>query len=148
MLRARDNVESKVCTKCGTDKPIDQYNWKRMGVLRRSECKACWSIYIRGHYHENVEYYQMKAIRHMRKRRAVAREWRLSYLMDHPCVDCGEGRIPCLVFDHVRGEKIMGIAGMVSNGTVVRTIQMEVDKCEVRCANCHRIRHARERGVD
>ena len=148
MLRARDDVVSKVCTKCDIDKPINEYNWKKRGVLRRSECKACWSKYIRGHYHDNIEYYRKKAIRHMKNRRATARKWRLNYLIEHSCVDCGDDRIPCLDFDHVRGEKVKSISSMVSNGALVRKIVNEVQKCEVRCANCHRIRHARERGMD
>ena len=62
---ARDNwrqMESKICTKCGEDKPIEEYNWKG-GGRRRSECKACWSIYIGSHYRANRQYYLDKSRR-------------------------------------------------------------------------------------
>lgn len=46
-------------------------------------------------------------------------------------------------FDHVRGAKVSGIANMWSwHPDRVRT---ELAKCELVCANCHRIRTVRRR---
>jgi C1A family cysteine protease len=50
------------------------------------------------------------------------------------CVDCGESNSVVLDFDHVKGEKVSNIS-----------IQKEIDKCEVRCSNCHRIATAKRR---
>lgn len=47
-------------------------------------------------------------------------------------------------FDHVRGEKTANIAKLVSAGSLGPVLQ-ELDKCELVCANCHRIRHLRRR---
>jgi hypothetical protein len=60
------------------------------------------------------------------------------YLSAHPCVDCGEADPVVLEFDHVRGEKVRGIARMMSGTHSVKTIMAEIGKCDVRCANCHR----------
>lgn len=55
------------------------------------------------------------------------------------CVDCGYAVHPeALDFDHVRGVK-------VANPTKMRTyawatLIAELEKCDVRCANCHRVR--------
>lgn len=39
------NVLSKVCTKCGVDKPLDQYYASKLGPHgRASRCKACKGI--------------------------------------------------------------------------------------------------------
>lgn len=54
------------------------------------------------------------------------------------CVDCGEKDLRVLDFDHVRGVKIDHIGRMVSGYCSVSTLYAEIDKCEVRCANCHR----------
>jgi len=60
------------------------------------------------------------------------------YLSEHPCADCGESDVCVLEFDHVRGEKHGAISNMVRTGTSLETLKSEVEKCEVRCANCHR----------
>lgn len=55
------------------------------------------------------------------------------------CVDCGEDNPLVLEFDHVRGEKKSNVSDMGNQSYSLKTIQKEIDKCEVRCANCHRI---------
>lgn len=55
------------------------------------------------------------------------------------CVDCGyRGHPVALDFDHVKGEKRREISDMMSYGW--GAILEEMNKCEVVCANCHRIR--------
>lgn len=61
------------------------------------------------------------------------------YLSVHPCVDCGFTDVRCLDFDHVRGEKLFTIGKSFTFKW--ERILSEIGKCEVRCANCHRIRH-------
>ena len=56
-----------------------------------------------------------------------------------PCADC-KGCYPYYVmdFDHIRGKKLKGISQM---GTAGRSLLLaEIAKCDVVCANCHRIR--------
>jgi hypothetical protein len=57
------------------------------------------------------------------------------------CPDC-KGKFPACVmeFDHVRGEKSNDISTMVNRSVSMKTLQAEIDKCEIVCANCHRIR--------
>ena len=57
------------------------------------------------------------------------------------CADCGMRNPVCLEFDHVSGDKISAVATMVSNKASWRKIKTEIRKCDVRCSNCHRIRH-------
>lgn len=56
-----------------------------------------------------------------------------------PCVDCGE-RYPSYVmdFDHVRGDKKFNLSK--GKKTSVKTIDAELEKCDVVCSNCHRER--------
>ena len=65
-----------------------------------------------------------------------------AYLSHHPCVDCGEVDPYVLEFDHVRGKKSNNITKMVMDGYSWSAIEAEIAKCQVRCANCHRIRES------
>src|SRR5947209_17651539 len=65
------------------------------------------------------------------------------YLIDHPCVDCGEADPIVLEFDHKTGStKLESVTQMVINNASWQNIAAEIRKCEVRCANCHRRRTA------
>ncbi len=70
----------------------------------------------------------------------------LNALKAHPCTDCGKQYpSPAMHFDHVRGEK-KRFHIIVSN---MRRPDLgeELAKCELRCANCHAIRHYNERAT-
>ncbi|MBD2564531.1 HNH endonuclease [Nostoc linckia FACHB-391] len=61
------------------------------------------------------------------------------------CVDCGEADPIVLEFDHIQQKKY-GISRMVYAGMGVDSISKEIEKCEVRCANCHRRATAKRSG--
>tara|TARA_R110002012_G_scaffold11908_3_gene53318 strand:+ start:3025 stop:3381 length:357 start_codon:yes stop_codon:yes gene_type:complete len=85
-----------------------------------------------------------KKIKHRSyKRNKVQRAKNIAYVKEikrtTPCVDCGELNPVLLEFDHVRGDKYRCISDMVMGSYSIETIQKEIDKCDVRCANCHRL---------
>lgn len=56
-----------------------------------------------------------------------------------PCADCHKIFDPISMdFDHVRGEKINGVSQLLMKSLEV--IWAEIQKCEIVCANCHRVR--------
>ena len=55
------------------------------------------------------------------------------------CTDCGENNPIVLDFDHIKDKKY-NVSRMIHDGFSWRAIKKEIDKCEVVCANCHRIR--------
>jgi hypothetical protein len=55
------------------------------------------------------------------------------------CVDCGEKNPIVLDFDHLRDKKY-NISRMIHDGFSWKAILKEISKCEVVCANCHRLR--------
>jgi hypothetical protein len=68
----------------------------------------------------------------------------LNYLESHPCVDCGESDRSVLEFDHLEDKSFN-----ISRGFRDRPwsqVLAEIEKCEVRCANCHKLRTGRSRG--
>jgi hypothetical protein len=68
------------------------------------------------------------------------------FLAVNPCVDCGEGDIRVLEFDHVFGRKVTVVSDLVRNGRSIRKLRDEIAKCVVRCANCHRKKTAADFG--
>jgi len=94
-------------------------------------------------YRNNREVYYSRNKRCKEKRRIAL----LRYLMDHPCVDCGETDPVLLDFDHRdRKEKAGNISEMHHHGTAWESITTEIKKCEVRCVKCHRKKTAQENG--
>jgi hypothetical protein len=64
-----------------------------------------------------------------------------SFFEQNPCFDCKMSDMRVLEFDHVRGKKLFNIMSMVNKGLKKwEDILKEIKKCDVVCANCHRIR--------
>ena len=55
------------------------------------------------------------------------------------CVDCGECNPIVLDFDHLKDKKY-NVSRMIHDGFSWKAIKKEIEKCQVVCANCHRIR--------
>jgi hypothetical protein len=66
----------------------------------------------------------------------------IEHLKDKACVDCGENNPMVLDFDHLpKYEKSFAIGRAISGSTRSwESIFLEIKKCEIVCANCHRIR--------
>lgn len=128
----------KQCQKCKESKDLSEFhkNKRRKDGLQHY-CKDCMRIKNRAYYLKTPErnpqrraYAEAKAL--------VNREFVWSYLSSHPCVDCGEGDPIVLEFDHVSGDKLFNISEAIKRGFKISSIEGEITKCEVRCANCHR----------
>lgn len=64
---------------------------------------------------------------------------------NRPCADCGKRYPTCAMdLDHVRGEKKFKVSEAVqlAYGSTLDQLRAEIAKCQVVCANCHRIRTA------
>lgn len=66
----------------------------------------------------------------------------LNELKSGPCMDCGASYPPIVMeFDHRPGEqKKCDVARLAQPGTGLDTLLAEVAKCDLVCANCHRLR--------
>jgi len=61
------------------------------------------------------------------------------YLSTHPCVDCGEKDPIVLEFDHRDPtQKLFSISQALRLHYGLGRVCDEIEKCDVRCANCHR----------
>lgn len=105
---------------------------------RQNQCKSCKSNTDKEDYKRNNRKDEAYARRAAQV--AALRAYVMDYLAAHPCVDCGNGDWRVLEFDHVRGVKRLAVAEMIQRGYALATVVSEIAKCDIRCANCHRIR--------
>jgi hypothetical protein len=135
------------CRRCGQMKPPDAFPRRAEAPHRlHSWCRSCFSKYKAERHARNRER-EIRRIQRNHRRAVREHRQRVSqYLMTHPCVDCGETDTMVLEFDHLR-DKLMQVSRMVHTGWRWAAIAAEIEKCEVRCANCHR-RVTRRREVE
>tara|TARA_R110000822_G_scaffold56438_2_gene142609 strand:+ start:1066 stop:1485 length:420 start_codon:yes stop_codon:yes gene_type:complete len=91
------------------------------------------------HYEANKIKIKARTARRNKKQRRINKEYVAFVKSLSHCVDCGNDNDIVLEFDHVRGEKRGNVSDMSHQSFSIETIQLEIEKCEVRCANCHRI---------
>lgn len=94
--------------------------------------RACHKRY----YERNKERYIVNAKRTRSRLKVLLHESK-----DVPCMDCGQKFPPCVMdFDHRDPDtKLFNVSQMMTGGSIVR-MRAEIAKCDVVCANCHRIR--------
>ena len=75
------------------------------------------------------------------RNRSIARNkaYVKSYLESKSCIDCGNSDIRVLEFDHINDDKLYDVSYMVTKAYRLDLIKQEIEKCEIRCCNCHRI---------
>lgn len=135
-----------ICSSCLRELPLEAFAFRSRKLNKRhSKCKDCKKVYNQSHYQKDKESYSKRARKNTARYKAAAAEYILEHLQEHPCVDCGEPDPVVLEFDHLRDKK-KNLSRMVSNGCSIQNLQKEIDKCEVRCANCHRRKTAKNRG--
>ena len=73
------------------------------------------------------------------------RQYVAEYLAEHHCVDCGEGDPVKLQFDHRDpAAKEILVSTLIKGGYSMKRLKAEISKCDVRCANCHSLKTAKE----
>lgn len=138
-------MSCKVCSECKEEKGIEEYWYKnKLKNIRQPKCKSCTLIYQKKHYRESksrrIKIH--KANGQLRERNYLFVN---DYLKKNPCIDCGENDPIVLEFDHVSIEsKNKNISIMVRDCNSLEKIKEEIQKCEIRCCNCHRRRTAKQ----
>lgn len=129
--RSQDDqhVVGRSCTKCLTHKPPQAFVIQSSGRLA-SWCRQCQNVARQTRY-EAI--YQSV----------------VAYKLEAGCIDCGYREHPAaLHFDHRPGEVKVGNVAVLMN-SALSVLWAEIEKCDVRCANCHAVKTAerREAGV-
>lgn len=130
---------TKICSACKQEHDLSFFP-TRNGKLR-AHCKACANAKTRAHYAKNKNYY----FERNKKRRRNLQVMLIEYLSNKGCVDCGEKDPVVLEFDHIDPEtKTASVSNMIRHLRNVDKVHEEINKCEIRCANCHKRRTAKQ----
>jgi len=82
-----------------------------------------------------------------RKRR---NNWRLAGMIKiaSGCIDCGyAAHAEALQFDHTSDDKKGNVSDLIRSDYSWTTIMTEINKCEVRCANCHAVKTSHRKRI-
>lgn len=131
----------KKCSICKTEKEPVEYNknkCKKDGLS--TVCRDCSGKRSRQYYQDNlIEHRKTVRERNVRTRERNQQLF-LEYLKQQKCTDCGTTDYRVFEFDHIGNDKRCDVSILVGGGWKWETIKQEIDKCEVVCCNCHRIR--------
>lgn len=132
----------KLCSVCRINKPLDQFT-KRSGYENKyhSACKLCSNNRKRAKY-QGRDKDRDRGTRHLlRESKSV---YITSFLMKSRCVDCAETDISVLQFDHNNpNDKKFSLGSYYLH--TLEEIKEEINKCTVRCGNCHKKKTAKDR---
>lgn len=134
----------KICNTCKESKNLDEFskNKSKIDGLQVS-CKECCRKQHRAYYANNKQH-QIEVIGEAKKNRIKKLHlFKFDYLSKNPCIDCNEKNIIVLEFDH-RENKEDNIATLIGQAVSLMRLKKEIEKCDVRCCNCHRIKTAKD----
>lgn len=135
----------KKCTICKDVKSetVFNRNSQRKDGLQ-SKCRECSKERSRLYYAQNKEKHRSMVVE--RNRRAIRENRHNLYqlLVSSSCSDCGISDPVVLEFDHVRGTKRGNVSKLVRGGYSWETVLREIAKCDIVCANCHRVRTSKQ----
>lgn len=133
-------LERKKCIKCERLLPLEDFQviQRKTGPKPIAKCRTCRREYDR-EYWLNTQ--ARMGSRKRDRQRVIHRRnkdhvW--AWLLAHPCVICGEADPVVLEFDHIDpSTKSCDVSTLLHTGAL-STIDKEIAKCRVLCANCHR----------
>lgn len=133
-------MSQKYCPQCQTEKEFSEFGpnkSKKDGF--QSQCKDCRREYMRTWYTNNTDLQKKRSKISKNKIRLECRVNIMLYLREHPCIDCGNPDIEVLEFDHRDPTaKEFAVSDFFNRGANWQRVLSEIEKCDVRCANCHR----------
>jgi len=143
----RNMLLFKRCGSCAEYKAVGDFSTRRANsTTLRSYCRTCERTFNRNYYRKKDHVKQKRRVKvNSARYRAKNRHFVWTYLEQHPCVDCGETDPIVLEFDHL-SDKVYNVSDLTSSQAPRHRIEMEIAKCVVRCANCHRRKTANQLG--
>lgn len=115
----------KICIKCKIAKSILSFRIRKKtdnDVIFYNQCKSCEAEYSK------------------QRRKNISNQLK-EYKKTLKCENCGFDDYRALEFHHVTNTKDFNISDAIRSRLSFNKILTEIEKCQVLCANCHRIYH-------
>ncbi|MEY4278281.1 MAG: hypothetical protein RL377_285 [Bacteroidota bacterium] len=133
----------KTCNKCKLPKENFRKSKKYIDGLD-NYCTDCRRVADKKTYNNHLIENRKAGLKSKNKVRERNRQFLRDYLIGKSCIDCGEVDPIVLEFDHFENKKD-NISEIIQNCSIEK-IELEIKKCNIRCANCHRRKTAIELG--
>ena len=141
----------KKCYKCKKNIPLTGFNKnKARKDSLQSSCKPCQRQTSKKYYNSNRKRC-IDIIGINRRRRALENYIEIiTKYLNVPCVDCKKIYHPAsMVFDHKVGSvkniyRNEGVNYLIRAGYSKEVIKEEIEKCDVRCQNCHYLKTSKD----
>lgn len=125
----------KACSGCNTVKPVTEFHKHRQRGYQ-AQCKACRKEQSRRSYAADPSSYARRNAEY----RDGIRDWLRQFKETLRCSRCDTTDSRVLEFHHRNpSEKSFNIGDVTRRGVSIARIRAEILKCDVMCANCHRI---------
>lgn len=134
-------MQTKRCHECQKRRLLKFFNRnqsKKDGL--QTICRDCNKSRSKRYYEQHKEKQKKQIYAAKIKRVKANQQLMLEHLQGKECVDCGETNPVTFEFDHVTDDKTDSVSRLLGAGYSWPTIQNEIGKCDLVCANCHRIR--------
>lgn len=131
-------MEQKQCSKCKENKNRDEFHKTKVSKDGLNIwCKECQKNHKKEHYKSYKENYLSNNYQR--------RKWFYDLKKSLKCNRCGFSHPAALDFHHKdKDQKLFNISKQYhGNPKLKDEILNEISKCEVLCANCHRIEHSK-----
>ena len=131
----------KTCSSCKIEKTLSEFNKKSGRKNHQPYCRECDNKRSREYYFLNKEHHIKVIAKRNKEYKKEIDEYIRELKSNTKCLDCNKNyHWFQMDFDHVRGEKDRPISEMVKNKVSLSRIKLEIEKCEIVCSNCHRLR--------
>ena len=124
------------CMKCNLEKTETDFVFKNKSKnIKHTVCKVCQREYKKAYYYKNKESHYKRNEKTRDELYEIVRKEK-----DKGCLICNEKFHECLEFHHLEDDKLGTIASLKRKGSVKKLL-IEIAKCVLLCANCHRKVH-------
>jgi hypothetical protein len=131
----------KICSSCKKEKNLLEFNKKSGKKSHQPFCRLCDNERSKRYYAENKKHHISVIKERNQRYKKEVDKWVRDLKSNTSCADCKKTyHWFQMDFDHVKGNKDRAVSTMIAQKVSLRRIQLEIEKCELVCANCYRLR--------